>query len=189
MAPVAVMMAISIAMMAVQTAMQIKAQKAAQKAREQAAERQRAELARQQGRDNIIAMEQKADVRAKADRAMATMLSQAADNGSSAAAISRMAGGIGGVSGTDLARIEGNRQEGQAKRKSEWVNVNGMLEAHAEQTKYSIMGTAAAGIGNMASSAASYGMSSSSGYQTTPLSGGGGGGVQANRSWANDLNY
>lgn len=176
MGPAAILMAVSMAMTAAQMAMQMKAQKEQQKAREQAAARQREELKRQQVREDVIAQEQKADVRTKADMAIGTILAQAADNGSSMSAVARMAGGVGGTSGADLARIEGNRNESRERRKAEWINVNGTLAAHATQTKYSIMGTAAQGIGNMASAGYTYATTPNP-YKTDPIGAGGGGSI------------
>lgn len=55
------------------------------------------------------------------------------------------------------------------RRRSEWLNINGQLSAHAKQTNYSIMGTAFAGVGKMASTGFSYYSGASDATKTTPL--------------------
>lgn len=73
-------------------------------------EREQEELTRQQRETNRIAREEKSDVIRKADQQLGTIRAAAGEAGASATSMVRMLVELGGAEGTDLSRIERNRE-------------------------------------------------------------------------------
>jgi hypothetical protein len=151
----AVSLAVSVAMGAAQMAAANKAANQQQKAAEEAAVRKQEELARQQARADLVAQEEKSDAAREADIAIGTMLAGQADTGATVLGIARLAGGIGGIEGLDIARIESNRQEGQFARNAEGTALNANVKSRAAATKAANTGRFLSFVGNSASAVAS----------------------------------
>lgn len=92
-------------------------------ARNRETELQREELRRRKERADEIAREEKADLRRKTDRDIATVLAAGADGGVTAAALARQVVAIAGVAGLERARVESNRQEAHAARTSKGIAI------------------------------------------------------------------
>jgi hypothetical protein len=109
-----------------------------QEARDETASRQVEELHRQQGRADDIAAEEKSDVAHEYDLALGSLIASAADGGVTQLALARAVGAEGAMAALDIARIEGNRSEGQSQRRAESISIMSENSAQGAQTKANV---------------------------------------------------
>lgn len=109
-----------------------------QEARDETAGRQVEELHRQQGRADDISSEEKSDIVREYDMAVGALIASSADGGVTQLALARAIGAEGGMAALDIARIEGNRSEGQSQRRAESISIMSENNAQGNQTKANV---------------------------------------------------
>jgi len=96
------------------------------------------ELKRQQGRANVVATEERSDIALAMDIELGSILAAAGDGGRTNVGTSALAGALAATGAKDIARIEGNRREGQSARRASSVAIIQENVAHQAGSKQKV---------------------------------------------------